>query len=63
LTLKEGEYIYIDGKLTKNIIDVLLINDPERYSFFAHPSIKIIENDEDRKALSAIEGRKIIFAS
>jgi hypothetical protein len=54
LTLHEGEFIYIDGKLTKDIIDVLLIEHPEKYEFFAHPSIKIIETDEDRKAMNAI---------
>jgi len=63
LLLKEWEYIYIDGKLTKDIIDVLLMENDPRYAFLAHSSIKIIENDEDRKAMNAIPWRKIIFAS
>ena len=63
LLLKEGEHIYIDGKLTKDIIDVLLMEDPVKYKFLADPALKIIETDEDRKAFWAIPGRKIIFAS
>ncbi len=63
LLLKEWEHIYIDGKLTKDVIDVLLMSNDPRYAFLADPSIKIIENDEDRKAMLAIPWRKIIFAS
>lgn len=63
LLLKEGENIWIDGKLTKDIIDVLLMSNDPKYAFLANPCIKIIENDEDRKAMMSIEWRKIIFAS
>ena len=63
LLLQEWEHVYIDGKLTKDIIDVLLMENDPKYHFLSHPSIKIIDTDTDRKALASIPWRKIIFAS
>lgn len=63
LELNEGEKIYIDGKLAKDLMEILLTRYSEKYKFLTHPSIHMIESDDERAKLKKIPWRKIIIGS
>lgn len=63
LVLWEGEKIFVDGKLTKEIALRLLERYPEEYKFLTHPAIKFIDWTQDRKKIYEQEWRKIVISS
>lgn len=63
ITLAEWEKIYIDGKLTKNLITATLKRNAEKYKFLADDKLHIIESDEERKNIYKNKWRQIIIGS
>ena len=63
LVLWEGEKLFVDGKLTKDIAMRLLERYPEEYKFLTHPSIKFIDSTQQRNQIYEQEWRKIVISS
>ena len=63
IQLQKDEKIYVDGKLTKNLMLELLKRYPQKYHFLTHKSLHIIETDEERKNLHKKKWRVIILGS